>query len=247
MPSRERGRLRIGGRTSLTRWCVRLWQTSPHTKWQTNVDSYVSYTAKDSSSSCQRLAFPYVWVSAKYRTDVPAPSQLSLLPVPWEVGGLMSTQHQARKTSLGWINGKLQLLPWMSARASTEDGWRLQITCMVGSGCLQDNMHLAAGIDVSAHRCHQIVHWTWLPQLLTELSHGSKTTGRFEMGMYPSMSSSLLTCHCHLPWCRILPLNHRGTPATDTRVALFPHPIMQGTMTEPNLTRCRHKGMPKQF
>ena len=31
-------------------------------------------------SSCQKLAFPYVWVSAKYGTDVPAPPQLSLLP-----------------------------------------------------------------------------------------------------------------------------------------------------------------------
>ena len=42
--------------------------------------------------------------------------------VPQEDDGLVITQHQARKTSLGWINGKLQLLPWTSARASTEDG-----------------------------------------------------------------------------------------------------------------------------
>ena len=37
-----------------------------------------------------------------------------------EDNGLVISQHQARKTSLGWINGKL--LPWMSAGAFTEDG-----------------------------------------------------------------------------------------------------------------------------
>ena len=49
--------------------------------------------------------------------------------------GLVITQCQARKTSLGWINRMLWLLPWMSARASTEDGWRLQVMCS-RSGCL---------------------------------------------------------------------------------------------------------------
>ena len=46
----------------------------------------------------------------------------------------------------------------------------------------------------------------------------------------------LMTCH-HLPGCRILPLNQRGTPAANVRVAYFPQPIYkepQGTMTEPN-------------
>ena len=42
--------------------------------------------------------------------------------MPQEDDGLAITQEQARKTSLGWINGKLWLLPWMSARVSTEDG-----------------------------------------------------------------------------------------------------------------------------
>ena len=36
--------------------------------------------------------------------------------------GLVITQLQARKTSLGWINGKLWLLPWMSTGAPTKDG-----------------------------------------------------------------------------------------------------------------------------
>ena len=42
--------------------------------------------------------------------------------VPQEDDGLAITLHQARKTSLGWVNGKLWLLLWMSTRASIEDG-----------------------------------------------------------------------------------------------------------------------------
>ena len=49
--------------------------------------------------------------------------------------GLVTTQCQARKTSLGWINIKLWLLLWTSTRASTEDGWRFQAMCS-GCGCL---------------------------------------------------------------------------------------------------------------
>ena len=79
-PFRERGRLKTGGRTSLMRWCIRSQQTFPCMKWWTNVGSHASYTTTDSSSLCQRLTFPCVWVSAKYRTDVPAPPQLSSLP-----------------------------------------------------------------------------------------------------------------------------------------------------------------------
>ena len=41
---------------------------------------------------------------------------------PLEDDGLAITQHKARKTSLGWINGKLRLLLWTSAGVSTEDG-----------------------------------------------------------------------------------------------------------------------------
>ena len=59
--------------------------------------------------------------------------------MPWEDSGLAITQLQARKTSLGWINGKLWLLPWTSTRACTVDRWRLQVACS-GSGCLRDCM-----------------------------------------------------------------------------------------------------------
>ena len=64
--------------------------------------------------------------------------------MPWEDSALAITQCQARKISLGWINGKLWLLLWMFTRASTEDGWRLQVTCS-GSECLQYHMCLAEG------------------------------------------------------------------------------------------------------
>ena len=63
---------------------------------------------------------------------------------PWVDSHLAITQGKARKTSLGWINRKLWLLPWTSATVSTEDGWRLQVMCS-GSGCLQDPMCLAEG------------------------------------------------------------------------------------------------------
>ena len=41
--------------------------------------------------------------------------------MPQESSGSVVTQCPASQTSLGWINGKLQLLLWMSAGASTED------------------------------------------------------------------------------------------------------------------------------
>ena len=47
--------------------------------------------------------------------------------MPQEDSGLAVAECQAIKTSLGWINGKLRLLLWMSTRDSTEDGWRLQV------------------------------------------------------------------------------------------------------------------------
>ena len=43
---------------------------------------------------------------------------------PQENNGTAVTQHPTSKTSLGWIKRKLWLLPWMTAVASTENGWR---------------------------------------------------------------------------------------------------------------------------
>ena len=99
----------------------------------------------------------------------PTPKGSESQNMPWVASGLMSTQCQASKTSLGWINRKSWLLPWMSIGASTEDGWRLQVTCS-GSGCLQDHIHLAEGVDVSSptmpfnsglNDCHAY-SWNWV-------------------------------------------------------------------------------------
>ena len=83
---------------------------------------------------------------------------------PQEGNSLVITQCQARKTSLVWINRKLQLLLWTSATTSIEGGWRFQVMC---SGCghlhwqngQKDWMHLVEGW-ISTHRYHWIVEWT---------------------------------------------------------------------------------------
>ena len=155
------------------RWCIRSWQTIPSMKWQTNVDSHASSTETNFFSSHQRLAFHCVWVSAKHRTSPtpikPTPKGSESKITPWKDSGLVITQCQASKTSLGWINGELWLLQWTSTGACTEDRWRLQVTCS-GSGCLQDHMHLAEGVDVSnpsmlsdsrLNDCHYY-SWNWV-------------------------------------------------------------------------------------
>ena len=59
----------------------------------------------------------------------PTPRGSDSKTMPLEDNGMAITQHQARKTSLGWINGKLWLLTWMSTGTSTEDGWKFQAMC----------------------------------------------------------------------------------------------------------------------
>ena len=67
--------------------------------------------------------------------------------MPQENIGSAVTQCPAGKTSLGWINGKLQLLPWVSTRASTEDRCRPQVTW---HGCRHqgEHVHLAEGMTL---------------------------------------------------------------------------------------------------
>ena len=67
--------------------------------------------------------------------------------MPQENIGSVVTQHPARKTSLGWINGNLWLLPWMSTRASTEDGWRSQVMWH-GRRHQGEHMHLVEGMTL---------------------------------------------------------------------------------------------------
>ena len=52
----------------------------------------------------------------------PTPGGSDSKKMSQEDQGLVITQCQARKTSLGWIDGKLWLLLWTSAGTSTEDG-----------------------------------------------------------------------------------------------------------------------------
>ena len=92
-----------------------------------------------------------VWDRCTSPTPVkPTPWGSDSKTTPQEDDGLAITQHQPRKTSLGWINGKLWLLPWTSAGASYEDGWRIQVMCSE-CGCLhwhsgqQDCVHLVEG------------------------------------------------------------------------------------------------------
>ena len=88
---------------------------------------------------------------------------------PWEDSSLAVTQCQASQTSLGWINWELWLLPWTSTGVSTEDGWRLQVMCSE-SGCLQDHVYLAEGVDISSLLMpsdsglnnHHNYSWNWV-------------------------------------------------------------------------------------
>ena len=71
---------------------------------------FISYITTCSSSLHQKLAFPCMCMSAKHGTDVPSPTPVKPTPrgsdsKTQEDNGLMITQHQARKISLGWITG----------------------------------------------------------------------------------------------------------------------------------------------
>ena len=89
--------------------------------------------------------------------------------MPQESSGQVVTQCLARKTSLGWINGKLWLLPWMSTGASTEDGWRHQVTC---SRCRHQKEHICLAKGMTSLPIDAIRWLTPQPtQLLMELGH----------------------------------------------------------------------------
>ena len=64
--------------------------------------------------------------------------------MPQENNGKVVTQWPTSKASLGWINGKLRLLPWMFIRASTDNGWRPQV---MWCGCRpwKEHVHKAEG------------------------------------------------------------------------------------------------------
>ena len=95
----------------------------------------------------------------------------SVTEMMWQENiGSAVTQCPASKTSLVWINRKLWLPPWTSTRASTEDGWRPQVTWH-GFRHQKDHVHLAEGM--MSLPVDTIGWWTSRPMWpLTELGHG---------------------------------------------------------------------------
>ena len=59
--------------------------------------------------------------------------------MPQENNGKVVTKWPTSKASLGWKNGKLWLLLWMSIGASTKDRWRPQVTWC---GCRPQKEHV---------------------------------------------------------------------------------------------------------
>ena len=116
-----------------------IWEDKPHEIVYQIATDVSSYEVKDQHGNayilhCNQLlnaseagvslhvGVCQVWDGCTSPTPVkPTPGGSDSKTTPQEDNGLVITQHQARKTSLGWINGKLQLLPWMSTRTSTED------------------------------------------------------------------------------------------------------------------------------
>ena len=73
-----------------------------------------------------------------------------------ESSGSALTQCPTSKASLGWMNGKLWLLLWTSTGASTEDGWRPQVTWH-GHKWQKDHVAFGWGNDIITCKYHQIV------------------------------------------------------------------------------------------
>ena len=138
------------------------WEDKPHKVVHQIVTGILLYKVKDQCGQSHILH--HKWLLVTSETGIPLcvgvhqaqDRCISSTPVnptprgsgskitPWQDSGLAITKHQARKTSLGWMNGKLWLLLWMSTGASTEERWRLQVLCS-GNGCLQDDVHLVEG------------------------------------------------------------------------------------------------------
>ena len=146
MPGRERGRSRIGRKKRLGRWCIKLWLTSPLTKWQTNMDGHKSSTKTGFFSLHQRLMFPCVWASHHTwdRCTSPTPCKTTSARgdekrTPQEKNGKAVTRQPTSIASPGVENGKLWLILWTSTRASTEDGWRPLVKWF---GCRPQKEHI---------------------------------------------------------------------------------------------------------
>ena len=106
--------------------------------------------------------------------------------MPQENNGKVVTWQTTSKASLGWKNGKLQLLLWTSTRASTEDMWRPQVMWW---GCRpQKEMYirwrewpqcpLTLADSEPYDECNHA--WNWVTVDKTKQNKGGS-----EMGKYP--------------------------------------------------------------
>ena len=103
--------------------------------------------------------------------------------MPQEKSGKVVTQWPTSKASLGWKNGKLWLLLWTSTRASTKDGWRLQVKWF-GCKLQKEHIHKAEGTmsiplmladSEPKEECDQSQNWVAVGK--------AKQNGGSEMGM----------------------------------------------------------------
>ena len=163
MSGRERGRLRIGGKKRLGRWCTKLWLTSPPTKWWTNMDGHESSTKTSFFSLHQRLAFPCAWATIIPGTGVPVPPHTRLPPLE-----VMKRGHHKRKMAR-WSPDDLPVkLPWGGKTGSCglEHGHLLEHPLRMGedhrysdlAADLRRNMYVKQRDDVYTHWCWWIVN-----------------------------------------------------------------------------------------
>ena len=150
---RERGRSRIGGRGYLGGGasdhdrCPLLWSDKPTQKVTHPHQNQLLLVASE-------VGIPLCMGNhhTQDRCTRPTPCKTTAVRgeakwMPQKNTGKAVTQWPTSKASLGWKNGKLWLLPWMSTGGCTEDGWRPQVKWC---GCRPWKEHVpkAEGISI---------------------------------------------------------------------------------------------------
>ena len=159
MPGRERGRLRIGGKKRLGRWCIKLQLTSPPTKWWTNTDGHESSTETGFFSLHQRFAFPHVWATVIHGTGVPVPPHARLPSLE-----VMKRRSYKRKMARWSPNDLPVKLPWGGKMGS----------CSLDHGCPMEHplrmgkntgkmiwLQTSEGTCTYGREMTSSTHWCW--------------------------------------------------------------------------------------
>ena len=146
MPGRERGRLRdrwgrrnLGGVHQIAADVPSYEVTNQHGwSWVLHQNQLLLVASEVSIPLC--MGNHHAWD----RCTSPTPCKTTSIGgdekrTPQGKDGKAVTQWPTSKASLGWKNGKLQLRPWMSAGASTENGWRPQVKWL---GCRPWKEHI---------------------------------------------------------------------------------------------------------